>query len=81
MNDPHFNIFYSYRGPSTSEGPSVRQLEDNLTRAVVVTLNHLRDSEACVPLLEALAFRATHSDRPLQCRLQVSESDPSGTSS
>ena len=76
MNDPHLNIFHSYRGPSASEGTATRQLEDNLTRALIITLEKIRQSAARVEMLRSLRIPVTNLNEPYQCRLQVSKEDP-----
>lgn len=63
--DPHLNLFQSYRGPSqkakaaddvlAAEDP---QLEDNLTRALVVTLNNIADGPARAALLATLRWES-----------------------
>lgn len=63
--DPHLNLFQSYRGPSQkpksaedalkAEDP---QLEDNLTRALVVTLNNIADGPARAALLALLGWES-----------------------
>lgn len=58
MSDPHLNIFHAYRGATPSGGDADvvrdRQLEDNLTRALLITLQAVRGSTAQQPLLRAL---------------------------
>ncbi len=76
MSDPHTNIFHAYRGPASSEDASERQLEDNLTRSLVITLNHVRESSARRALLDALHVPPLHQDRAFHCRLQVSAASP-----
>lgn len=36
--DLHHNLFYSYRGPISDDGSRERQLENNVTRALITTL-------------------------------------------
>ncbi len=36
--DLHHNLFYSYRGPNTGDGDRERQLENNVTKALINTL-------------------------------------------
>lgn len=76
MQDPHLNVFHAYRGTAYSEDTSARQLEDNLTRSLVITLDLIRDSPARVPILEALGIDEPESDKPYQCQLQVSRESP-----
>lgn len=76
MNDPHLNIFHAYRGPSASEEAATRQLEDNLTRALIITLNTIQYSEARVEILRTLRIPEEALEKPYQCRLQVSKEDP-----
>lgn len=76
MSDPHTNIFHAYRGPASSEEVSARQLEDNLTRALVITLNHVRESGARMALLDALHVPTLHQDKAYHCHLQVSAASP-----
>ncbi|MPZ22081.1 MAG: hypothetical protein GEU28_00710 [Dehalococcoidia bacterium] len=70
--DPYFNIFNAYRG-SSRRGEEVveRQLEDNLTRALAITLSHTRGSEACTGLLRTLGVSEPGLGDDLICRLQV----------
>lgn len=37
MTDPHLNLFWAFG----HKGDDARQLEDNVTRALIVTLRHL----------------------------------------
>ncbi len=76
MSDPHTNIFHAYRGSASSEEASERQLEDNFTRALVITLNHVRQSGARMALLDALQVPPLHQDKAYHCQLQVSAASP-----
>lgn len=76
MSDPHTNIFHAYRGSTSSEEASVRQLEDNFTRALVIILNHVRESGARMALLDALHVPTPHQDKAYHCQLQVSAASP-----
>jgi hypothetical protein len=53
LRDPHLNVFHAYRGPG-ADADRQAQLEDNLTRALVVTLVRLRGTAAAGPILDAL---------------------------
>ena len=75
MADPHFNIFHAYRGPRESADAGERQLEDNLTRALIVTLNTIRNSKARFDVLRALQIPEDSLERPYRCRLQVTKED------
>ena len=77
MTDPHLNIFHAYRGPSASDVARDRQLEDNLTRALAITLQSVRATPAQAPLLQLLGVPNAQLDEPFQCRLQVDEDDSS----
>ena len=72
MSDPHFNIFNAYRGSASLESIRERQLEDNLTRALIITLNSLMHLQARNTLLATLGFTRITDDEPIQCKLQVS---------
>lgn len=76
MQDPHLNVFHAYRGATSSEGASIRQLEDNLTRSLIITLDLIRDSPARILLLKALGIDDSESGKPYQCQLQVSSESP-----
>jgi hypothetical protein len=76
MQDPHLNVFHAYRGAAYSENASARQLEDNLTRSLVITLDLIRESPARMPIFEALGIDESESDKPYQCQLQVSRESP-----
>ncbi|HUG16233.1 MAG TPA: hypothetical protein VMM78_14610, partial [Thermomicrobiales bacterium] len=71
MDDPHGNIFHAYRGPSASEDAYARQLEDNFTRALAITLHRIHDSPARAVMLAALGFPESEWDEPYTCHLQV----------
>ncbi len=70
MQQPHKNLFFSYRGPvprnrrlrsssfpeeSTSDWVFDRQLEDNATRALVYVLEHGDRSRVLAPFLKSVA--------------------------
>src|SRR4051794_15891195 len=76
MSDPHLNLFQAYRGPVASDVARERQLEDNLTRALIALLHVVRMSPAQWPLLEVLGFPRGDAAEHVQCLLQVSEQDP-----
>lgn len=76
MNDPHLNIFHAYRGPTFSEQAAIRQLEDNLTRALIVTLENVRNSPAHSVLLKVLGLPVEEASATFSCRLQVSHASP-----
>ena len=71
MSDPHLNIFHAYRGSTRSEDAALRQLEDNLTRALAITLDAARDTAIAQPVLDALQFEPSDTREPYQLRLQV----------
>lgn len=81
MQDPHLNVFHAYRGATYSEDAEARQLEDNLTRSLVITLELIRESPARIPLLEALGINDSESAKPYQCQLQVGQESPDWPSS
>lgn len=81
MSDPHLNIFHAYRGATSGGGDHAerareRQLEDNLTRALLITLQAVQGTAAQGPLLRALGAPDAQADAPYQCLLQVTEPDP-----
>jgi hypothetical protein len=76
VSDPHFNIFHAYRGPVSFDEARERQLEDNLTRALIVTLSTVRNPEARRFLLDELGYPDTEPDDVIQYRLQVGRPDP-----
>ncbi len=43
--DPHLNLFYSYQKGDSDDIEGQKRLEDNLTRAFLVTLAQLKDAE------------------------------------
>src|SRR4051812_44149151 len=53
--DLHQNLFYSYRGPSLDEADRDRQLENNLTKALINTLSLGREA-VWVPFLAELGL-------------------------
>lgn len=57
--DLHHNLFYSYRGPNVDIVDRDRQLENNITKALINTLD-LGGSSVCGPFLEWLGL----ADRP-----------------
>lgn len=69
--EPHVNLFFAYRGPSPSDEAATRQLEDNLTRALIVTLRTVQDRHARRALLRALSIDEDALDQPPRVALQV----------
>lgn len=57
--DLHHNLFYSYRGPNVDIVDRDRQLENNITKALINTLD-LGGSSVCGAFLEWLGL----ADRP-----------------
>lgn len=70
--DPHFNLFYAYRGATPDAAARARQLEDNLTRALAIALTHLRGTQSCAALLAELNVPPHLQLKPFEIRLQVS---------
>jgi hypothetical protein len=56
--DLHRNLFYSYRGPNTDIADRDRQLENNVTKALINTLD-LGGSSVCGPFLAWLGLADT----------------------
>lgn len=58
MRQPHKNLFFAYRGPAAQEDASFehleRQLEDNVTRALIYVLEHADRSVVLRPFLHEL---------------------------
>jgi len=52
--DPHLNVFHAYRGAAIDDVARSTQLEDNLTRALAITLGSLNPGPALDALLDAL---------------------------
>lgn len=76
MHEPHLNIFHAYRGPTSSEEAATRQLEDNLTRALMVTLDVTKNSPFAAAIFETLHLPAEAAFTPYRCGLQVSRPSP-----
>lgn len=72
--DLHHNLFYSYRGPNTDTADRDRQLENNLTKALINTLC-LGGDAVWRPFLEDLGLRAAPHARFLLQRRDL----PSGS--
>lgn len=70
--DPHFNVFHAYRGPTSGENGHLRQLEDNLTRALGIVLVHLEGEGSAAPLLQALGVTPALVEKPFRVEFQVS---------
>ncbi len=71
MSDPHFNIFHAYRGSNRSEAAAYRQLEDNLTRALGITLRAIHGTSMQAALLERLGFDSSESEDDYRVHLQL----------
>jgi len=65
--DLHHNLFYSYRGPNTDDADRDRQLENNLTKALINTLK-LGGESVWRPFLRELGVTAVPRDFFLQRR-------------
>lgn len=58
--DLHLNVFHAYRGASQDDVARERQLEDNLTRALAITITRLEGVEARATVLGALGVDSDH---------------------
>jgi hypothetical protein len=65
--DLHQNLFYSYRGPNTDDADRDRQLENNLTKALITTLK-LGGEPVWRPFLAELGLAGVPRDFLLQRR-------------
>lgn len=72
--DLHHNLFYSYRGQNTDTADRDRQLENNVTKALINTLD-LGGSGVCCPFLAWLGLMDTPNVKFLLQRCNL----PSGT--
>ena len=54
--DPHLNIFQAYHGGNTNSPDHINRLEDNLTRAFLITLRYLPNNEL-IEFLKNLGFK------------------------
>lgn len=73
-DDPHFNVFYAYRGAVNGEQAPRRQLEDNLTRAVGIVLRGL--GPAAWPILTVLGVPPAQRKKPFRVEFQSAEPGP-----
>ena len=71
QSDPHFNIFHAYRGSAPNDTTRRRQLEDNLTRALGITLSHLSGSPLAERFLETLGVEPQLRRQPFEVQFQV----------
>ena len=69
--DPHFNVFHAYRGAAPDAAARARQLEDNLTRALAITLAHVRGTDAAARLLSELGVPEGLRLKAFEIQLQV----------
>ncbi len=63
--DLHHNLFYGYRGPNTDDADRDRQLENNLTKALINTLK-LGGETVWRPFLAELGLAGAPHDFLLQ---------------
>ena len=60
-SDPHFNMFYSYAGGHNKDLEHLNQLEDNITRAFIITLSGLDHDQQLKFLIKILGTRIISS--------------------
>lgn len=67
--EKHLNLFYSYNQGNLSSSERIKQLEDNLTRALIVTLKNLENA-AQINFLKMLVSKDTIHSKSLDFDLQ-----------
>ena len=73
--DPHLNVFHAYRDPGRDPESRAQQLEDNLTRALAITLSRLQDERVRSQLLVALGVQPEKAAGFRGSLLQVAVTD------
>lgn len=75
--DLHHNLFYTYRGPNTDIADRDRQLENNITKALINTLD-LGGNSVCSPFLAWLGLVGTSNVKFLLQRCDLPTATAAG---